>query len=85
MDGVVHGIDNKFYDKINSKISELASHLVNDSLEISKKIFVTFPLKKKKLQIKNQNLSNHLIFIKIPKFYQGCIKLAYRSLYILFS
>ena len=71
MDGVVHGIDNKFYDKINSKISELASHLVNDSLEISKKNFCYFSIKIKKTTNKKSKLIKPFNIYKDPKVLPG--------------
>ena len=73
VDGVVHGIDNKFYDKINNKISKLASNLVNDSLEISKKNFCYFSIKIKKTKNKKPKLIKPFNIYKDPKVLPGGI------------
>ncbi len=73
VDGVIHGIDNKFYNKINSKIRKLASNLASKSLEISNQKFCYFSIKIKKSNNKNPKLIKPFNVNKDPKVLPGGI------------
>lgn len=73
VDGVIHGIDDKFYEKINYKISQLASNLVSDNLRISDKNFCYFSIKIKKSKNKKPKLIKPFNVFKDPKVLPGGI------------
>ncbi len=73
VDGVVHGIDEKFYDKIDNKISHLASALENENLKINKKKFCYFSIKIKKSKGKKSKLIKPFNIYKDPKVLPGGI------------
>ena len=73
VDGVVHGIDKKFYEKINFKIANLASNLASKDLEISNKKFCYFSIKIKKTKSKKSKLIKPFNIYKDPKVLPGGI------------
>ena len=73
VDGVIHGIDDKFYEKINYKISKLASNLVSKNLEISDKKFCYFSIKIKKSKNNKPKLIKPFNVFKDPKVLPGGI------------
>ena len=73
VDGVIHGIDNKFYKKINDKISLLASDLKDKHLEISNKKFCYFSIKIKRSINKKPKLIKPFNIFKDPKVLPGGI------------
>jgi len=73
VDGVIHGIDNKFYNKINEKISLLASNLKNKNLDISNKKFCYFSIRIKKSKDKKPKLIKPFNIFKDPKVLPGGI------------
>ena len=73
VDGVIHGIDNKFYNKINDKISLLASNLKNKNLDINNKKFCYFSIKIKKSKDKKPKLIKPFNIFKDPKVLPGGI------------
>ncbi len=73
VDGVIHGIDNRFYDKINYKISQLASNLYSRNLEISNKKFCYFSIKIRKSNSKKSKLIKPFNIYKDPKVLPGGI------------
>ncbi len=73
VDGVVHGIDEKFYNKIDNKIGNLASALENKNLQINKKKFCYFSIKIKKSKDKKPKLIKPFNVYKDPKVLPGGI------------
>lgn len=73
VDGVIHGIDDKFYNKINNKIGHLASNLTSDNLKISNKKFCYFSIKIKKSKNKKSKLIKPFNIYKDPKVLPGGI------------
>ena len=71
VDGVIHGIDNKFYSKINEKISQLASGIQCKNIEISNKKFCYFSIKIKKSKNKKPKLLKPFNVFKDPKVLPG--------------
>jgi len=71
VDGVIHGIEDKFYKKINYKISQLASSLVSKNLEISDKNFCYFSIKIKKSKNQKPKLIKPFNIFKDPKVLPG--------------
>ena len=73
VDGVIHGIDNKFYNSINNKVGQLASNLTNKNFEISKKKFCYFSIKIKKSKNQKEKLIKPFNIFKDPKVLPGGI------------
>ncbi len=73
VDGVIHGIDNKFYNKINERISILASKLKSKTLDISEEKFCYFSIKIKKSKNKKPKLIKPFNIFKDPKVLPGGI------------
>ena len=73
VDGVIHGIDNKFYNKINYKISDLASKLISKNLKISDKKFCYFSIRIKKTKNQKPKLIKPFNIFKDPKVLPGGI------------
>ena len=73
VDGVIHGIDNKFYIRINEKISQLASVIQSKNIQISNKKFCYFSIKIKKTKNKKPKLLKPFNVYKDPKVLPGGI------------
>ena len=73
VDGVIHGIDEKFYSNINNKISNLSSNLISKNLEISNDKFCYFSIKIKKSKNKKSKLIKPFNIYKDPKVLPGGI------------
>jgi len=73
VDGVIHGIDNKFYNNINDKVGQLASNLANKNFEISNKKFCYFSIKIKKSKDQKAKLIKPFNIFKDPKVLPGGI------------
>ncbi len=73
VDGVIHGIDNKYYTKINEKISQLASGIQSKNIQISNKKFCYFSIKIKKSKDKKPKLLKPFNVFKDPKVLPGGI------------
>lgn len=71
VDGVIHGIDKKFYLNINKKIKELSKKLNNKNLNISDKKFSYASIKIKKTHSKKSKLIKPFNIYKDPKISPG--------------
>ena len=73
VDGVIHGIDKKFYFNINKKIQVISRKLNNKNLNISHKKFSYSSIKVKKSNIKKTKLIKPFNIFKDPKVSPGGI------------
>ena len=71
VDGVIHGIDKKFYLNINKKIQEVSKKLNNKNLDISDKKFCYASIKIKKTNSKKSKLIKPFNIYKDPKISPG--------------
>jgi hypothetical protein len=71
VDGVIHGIDDKFYKKINNKINFLVSSIRSKDLKISDNKFCYFSIKIKKSINKKPKLIKPFNIFKDPKVLPG--------------
>ncbi len=71
VDGVIHGIDDKYYNKINKKIKEIAKKLHNKNLNISDDKFCYACIRINKQKKKNPILIKPFNIYKDPKILPG--------------
>ena len=71
VDGVIHGIDKKFYVNINKKIREISKKLNNKNLNISDKKFCYASIKIKKTNNEKSKLLKPFNIYKDPKISPG--------------
>ncbi len=71
VDGVIHGIDNEYYNRINKKISQIAKNLKSEKLKISEKKFCYASIKIKKTNNSKAKLIKPFNIYKDPKILPG--------------
>ncbi len=71
VDGVIHGIDDQYYAKINQKIKEISKKLKNRNLDISTSKFCYACIRIKKQKSKKPKLVKPFNIYKDPKILPG--------------